>query len=114
MFEDKFYAKENEPWNTLGENEKTELLEHARYLTYAGSRWNNLLPVIYIVVGFPLLATVFILLPYLFIWESMAVVPVGVLVMHFVGNGIYQRINARLMSPVVSRLLAEKAAPKTT
>ena len=114
MFEDKFYASENELWNTLSEDEKTELLEHARYLTYTGSRWNNLLPVIYIVIGFPLLATVFILLPYLFIWESMAVVPIGVLVMHFVGNGVYQRMNARLMSPVVCRLLAEKAETKTT
>ncbi len=113
MLEDKFYASENELWNTLSEDEKSQVLEQARYLTYTGSRWNNLLPVLSILVGAPLLATLFVFLPYLLIWQSMAVVPIGVLLMIFVGNGIYQRINARLMSPVVSRLLAEKAASKT-
>ena len=48
MFEDRFYASEHEVWNTLSDEEKAQVLEHARYLTYTGSRWNNLLPVFYV------------------------------------------------------------------
>ena len=76
-FEDKFYSSTHPLWNSLSAEEKTEILEHARYLTYTGSRWINLLPVFYFFVGGPLFLVTFVLLPYLYLWESIFVVPIG-------------------------------------
>ena len=109
MFEDRFYASEHQLWNTLSDEEKAQVLEHARYLTYTGSRWNNLLPVFYFFVVGPLFLVTFVLLPYLYLWESIFVVPIGAAVGAYLGTAIHQHIHAKLMRLAVCRLLEERA-----
>ncbi len=110
-FEDRFYSSTHPLWNNLSAKEKTEILEHARYYTYTGSRWNNLLLVFYFFVGMPVLIGIFIALPFLYLWQSIFVAPIGVLFINYVGGAIHRHIHAKLMRPAVSRLLEERAGP---
>jgi hypothetical protein len=107
MFEDKFYANLDARWTTLSEDQKSEILEQARYDTYTTSKWGNLLPVFYITLGIPALLGVFVVLPYLYIWESIFVVPIGMLIANPVGLALHARIHAKLIAPAVSRILRE-------